>query len=86
MHFRDVVCGVVAVIKRMTVEMEVELSGRPEKQDYGVRGSPEWIEVVDVKVDSVFMFGRSWTYGELRAEFGNLADWIVDHEDGEDWE
>lgn len=43
-------------------------------------------ELTDVEIETVHMFEREWTTRELRDEFGNLAEWIVDSVDDEEFE
>jgi hypothetical protein len=43
-------------------------------------------ELVDLEIETVYMFDREWTDRELRAEFGRLADWIIDNVDDEEFE
>jgi hypothetical protein len=43
-------------------------------------------EIADVEIETVYMFEREWTDRELRDEFGNLAEWIKDAVDMEEFE
>jgi hypothetical protein len=43
-------------------------------------------EITDVEIETVYMFEREWTDRELRDEFGNLAEWIKDAVDMEEFE
>lgn len=61
----------------ITIDLTATLTGRPVRNDYGVPRSPVWTEIEDVQIETVHMFGSEWTDAELRAEFGNLADWII---------
>lgn len=65
------------------VEIEYTLSCKPVKTDLGVPRSPVFTDYTDVRIETVSMFGREWTINELDAEFGNLADWIMDNDNGE---
>ncbi len=67
-------------------EIEIELTGVRVKCDLGIPRTPSWYEVEDVQIESVHMFGRSWTENELRAEFGKLADWIIENVDEQEWD
>ena len=62
-----------------TTELTATLSGRRLRDpDTG----PD--EVVDVEIETVYLFDREWTNREFRDEFGNLAEWIKDAV--EEWE
>ena len=60
-------------VSRVSDEIDAYVSARGVKVDYGVPGSPEWIEYEDLELDSLWMFGRDWTEKELRAVFGDMG-------------
>lgn len=70
----------------LTLDLTANLTGRAVKADYGVPGSPVWTEIEDIEIETVHLFNREWTDQELRAEFGNLADWIVEKVEKEEFE
>tara|TARA_R110000851_G_scaffold62675_6_gene143571 strand:+ start:608 stop:859 length:252 start_codon:yes stop_codon:yes gene_type:complete len=73
--------GVVSVKKRVTIEIEIEMSGNEFiEYDTGTH------TIDDVEIESAHMFGRDWSEIELRAEFGALASWVTATDNGEDWE
>jgi hypothetical protein len=51
-----------------------------------VPGSPVWYDVEDIEIETVHLFNREWTQDELEDEFGNLAEWIKDAVDMEEFE
>lgn len=61
-------------------EVLANLEGAGEWCDYGVRGSPRWIEVTDVSVEgSVEVDGVTYAdEAALEAEHPGLAEQIVD--------
>jgi hypothetical protein len=73
------------------MEMEIQLSARMERTDYGVAGSPVWSEAEDVELDSVHMFGKFWSEREILNHFGKkgglaLINLILELERPEDWD
>jgi hypothetical protein len=70
----------------ISLDMTANLTGRSVRNDYGVPGSPVWYDVEDISIDTVHMFDREWTHDELEAEFGNLAEWIINEAETEDFE
>ena len=56
-------------------ELEVAFFGTLERCDYGVPHSPVWWEVVDIRVEEVYILGVSVTYDSLPKELKqNLSD------------
>ena len=43
-------------------------------------------EITDVEIETVYLFDREWTHDELEAEFGKLAEWIIEAAETEDFE
>lgn len=77
------------VTSRVNFEIEAVVSGHGVKSDYGVTGSPVWIEYEDLELDSLYMFGREWIEKELRVAFGDMgADALIGliFEKAEEWE
>ena len=67
--------------KSDTVEIEVHMTGhRFIEDDTGT------YEMQDVEIETAHMFGREWSEKEMRDEFGKLADYIIDWDNGEEWE
>lgn len=69
-----------------SLELTATLTGRAALCDYGVPRSPVWTEIDDIQIETVHMFDRDWTDAELRAEFGNIADWIIESVEEEEFE
>jgi len=59
----------------VNTEIEARVSFNIVKEDYGVRGSPVWDEILDdtLSLDSVHMFGRDWSEKDLRVVFGDMG-------------
>lgn len=55
------------------VEIDAVVNAKPVKCDFGVRGSPEWVEYEDKQLESLNMFGKEWTEKELRVVFGDMG-------------
>jgi len=70
----------------LTLDLTATLTGRSVRNDYGVPGSPVWYDVEDIEIETVHLFNREWTQDELEDEFGNLAEWIKDAVDMEEFE
>lgn len=67
--------------KSDTIEIEVHMTGRRfVEHDTGTD------EMIDVEIETAYMFGREWSEKELRDEFGKLADYIIDSDNSEGWE
>ena len=70
----------------LTLDLTATLTGRSVRNDYGVPGSPVWYDVEDIEIETVHLFNREWTQDELEDEFGNLAQWIIEEAEQEDFE
>ena len=70
----------------LSLDLTANLTGRSVRNDYGVPGSPVWYDVEDIYIETVYMFDREWTQKELEAEFGKLAEWIIETAEAEDFE
>lgn len=57
------------------LHVECVAYGKPERCDYGVPGSPEWVEIEDITVNDFEINGVAYTWSELVAKFGDeIAD------------
>lgn len=84
-NFRHAVRGVVRMTTASAASVEMcftaDMSGRRiVEADTGTD------EIIDIQIESLHMFGRDWYPAEIRAEFGNLAEWIIDQHDRGYWE
>lgn len=70
----------------IVLDLTANLTGRSVRNDYGVPGSPVWYDVDDIEIETVHMFDRDWRHEELEAEFGKLAEWIIETAETEDFE
>lgn len=70
----------------LNLDLSVALTGRAVRNDYGVPGSPVWYDVEDVEIDTAWFLDREWTGAEFEAEFGKLAEWIINDVKLEDFE
>lgn len=54
-------------------EIEADVSFDTERADYGVPGSPVWDDMMPetLSLESLTMFGTTYSERELRLEFGN---------------
>ena len=49
-------------------EISITYSGVPEECDYGVQGSPVWVEIGDIKVEEVSILGVNVPFNQLPDE------------------
>lgn len=59
-------------------EITIQFTARLVREDYGVAGSPSWMEPHDIEIDSVEILGHEIDFSTLpealRAHFLELAD------------
>lgn len=72
-------------------EISVWLTGRAERSDYGVRGSPVWDEIVDVDVDQIEVDGETFSEKSLIERFGqdkanDMIETAIARADADAWE
>lgn len=80
---------------RQVVEhcMEIQLKGKMGKTDNGMSGPHYrwWMEVEDVDLESVWMFGKDWNKKQLIETFGEkgayaLINLMCDQADADEWD
>lgn len=78
MDINDFVSGTYS-----TGDIEVIFQGTPSKNDYGVPGSPTWIEVEDPEITKLFIMGIEVCPDELPQD---LQDAIQELSSEVEWE
>lgn len=72
-------------------EISVWLTGRAERSDYGVRGSPVWDEIEDIEPAQIEVDGETFTEKSLIERFGqdkanDMIETAIDRADADAWE
>ena len=55
------------------VEIRADLDLKLEECDYGVSGSPVWLEVYDYDIDCIYINEDSYTLKELKAKYSDIV-------------
>ena len=79
------------VQQNVCIEIEAVVEATMVRNDYGVPGSPVWYEPEDLKLASVWMFGRDWTRQQLVEKFGKqgadaIEELVCDETCEDSWE